>query len=141
MATGILSRGITLSYATTASGTFTTIPDLQEIPDLGGEPETVEVTTLADSAKRYIQGIKDYGSLGFTFLYDNSESTSNYRVLRGLEEAGSVVYWKVTFPDTTVFAFSGSVATTVSGSGVGDALTFDANITLNSDITVTNPSA
>lgn len=141
MATGILSRGITLSYATTASGTYTAIPDLQEIPDLGGDVDTVETTTLADSAKRYIQGIKDYGDLEFNFLYDNSESTSNYRVLRGLEEAGNIVYWKVAFPDTTTFSFSGSVITAIDGAGVGDALTFKATITLNSDITVTNPSA
>ena len=61
MATGILSKGITLSYK--EAETFKVIPDLQEIPDLGGDTDTVETTTLADGAKRYIKGIKDYGDL------------------------------------------------------------------------------
>lgn len=141
MATGILSKGITLSYSATNTGTYKVIPDLQEIPDLGGSTETVEVTTLADGAKRYIKGIKDFGDLEFTFLYDNSGADSSYRILRGLEESGTISYFKVELPDGTAFAFSGEVATTISGAGVGDALTFTATITLNSDMAVTNPTA
>lgn len=140
MATGILSKGITLSYSKTGGSDYTVIPDLQEIPDLGGDVDTVEVTTLADGAKRYIKGIKDYGDLQFTFLYDNSSEASNYRILRGLEDAGGVNYFKVTLPDDTTFTFSGEVATAIAGAGVGDALTFTATITLNSDMVVTNPS-
>jgi hypothetical protein len=78
--------------------------------------------------------------LAFKFLYDNSGATSNYRIVRGLEEAGSVVDWKVTFPDNTEFAFSGEVTTSIDGASVNNAITFTANITLNSDITVTNPA-
>lgn len=139
MATGILSKGITLSYKN--SEVWVEIPDLQEIPDLGGDVDTVEVTTLADGAKRYINGIKDYGDLAFVFLYDNSTATSNYRVIRGLEDTGAITEWKVSFPDETEFAFTGSVVTKIAGAGVGDALTFTATITLNSDIKVTNPAA
>lgn len=142
MATGILSKGITIGYSTSSTSpiTYTAIPDLQSIPDIGASPEKVEVTTLADSAKRYIAGIKDYGDLDFEFLYDNSAATSSYRVVRGLEDAGSVVNWQVSFADGTKFAFSGTVTTTITGVGVNDALTFKASIALNSDITVTNPT-
>lgn len=141
MATGILSKGIQLGYKASASATsYTVLPDLQSIPDLGGSVEKVEVTTLADGAKRYIQGIKDYGDLEFVFLYDNSATTSSYRVLRGLEEAGDSVNWQIELADGTKFAFSGEVATSLAGVGVNDALTFKAVITLNSDMTVTNPT-
>ena len=78
--------------------------------------------------------------MAFKFLYDNSGATSNYRIVHGLEEAGSVVDWKVTFPDNTEFAFSGEVTTSIDGASVNNAITFTANITLNSDITVTNPT-
>lgn len=139
MATGILSKGITIAYKNASN--YVNIPDLQEIPDLGGDVETVEVTTLADGSKRYIKGIKDYGDLEFTFLYDNSSASSNYRILRGLEEADEINEWKVTFPDDTEFTFSGSVVTTITGAGVGDAIAFKATITLNSDIAVKNPTA
>lgn len=138
--TGILTKGIELKYSATSGGSFKIIPDLQEIPDLGGDVDTVEVTTLADGARRYIKGIKDYGDLEFTFLYDNSSADSSYRIMRGLEESGKITYFKIELPDGTAFDFSGEVATSIAGAGVGDALTFTATITLNSDMSVTNPA-
>ena len=136
---GILTKGIKLSYKKQGS-TYEEILNLQECPDLGGTAEKVDVTVLADGNKKYINGIKDYGDLAFKFLYDNSGATSNYRIVRGLEEAGNVVDWKVTFPDATEFAFSGEVTTSIDGASVNNAITFTATINLNSDITVTNPS-
>ena len=141
MATGILSKGIKLGYSATKSSTYTDIPDLQEVPNLGGSAEKVEVTTLTDSNHRYINGIKDYGDLEFKFLYDNSTETSNYRVLKGLETTGAVTYWQVTFPDGTKFTFSGQVSTQIDSAAVNSALTFTATITLNSEIEVANPAA
>lgn len=136
---GILTKGIKLSYKKQGS-TYEEIANLQECPDLGGTAEKVDVTVLADGNKKYINGVKDFGDLAFKFLYDNSGATSNYRIVRGLEEAGNVVDWKVTFPDNTEFAFSGEVTTSIDGASVNNAITFTANITLNSDISVTNPS-
>ena len=134
---GILSKGITLSYKKDTQ--FVVIPDLQEVPDLGGSAEKVDVTTLADGNYKYINGIKDFGDLEFKFLYSNSGTESNYRICRGLEEAGKVVEWKVSFPDGTGFEFSGEPSTTIDGQSVNSAITFTLNITLNSDITVSNP--
>lgn len=134
---GILSKGITLSYK--KNEVYTVIPNLQEVPELGGAAEKVDVTTLADGNYKYINGIKDFGDLAFKFLYDNAGEASNYRICRGLEEAGQVVEWKVEFPDGTGFAFSGEPSTTIDSAAVNAALTFTLNITLNSDIAVTNP--
>ena len=136
---GLLTKGITLSYKKDGSN-YEVIANLQECPELGGTAENVEVTTLADGNKKYIKGIKDFGELAFKFLYDNSGAESNYRIVRGLEEAGNIVEWKLTFPDNTTFAFSGEVTTAIDSAAVNAALTFTATITLNSDITVTNPS-
>ena len=136
---GILTKGIKLSYKKQGS-TYEEILNLQECPDLGGTAEKVDVTVLADGNKKYINGVKDFGDLAFKFLYDNSGATSNYRIVRGLEEAGNVVDWKVTFPDNTEFAFSGEVTTSIDGASVNNAITFTANITHNSDITVTKPT-
>lgn len=133
---GMLSLGIELGYSSTKEGSYTTLKNLQEIPDMGAEPETVETTTLADGAHIYIAGLKDYGSLAFTFLYDANQEGSSYKALRGLEEAGEVKFWEVKFPDGTKFHFSGTVNTMVSGVSFGDAINFTANIVCNSDIEV-----
>ena len=139
---GILSKGIKLGYSATNGGTYTDIANLQECPQLGGSAEKVDVTVLTDGNYKYINGIKDFGELAFKFLYDNSGETSNYRVLRGIEEEqettpGKITYWQVTFPDGT---FTGQVSTQIDSAAVNSALTFTANITLNSEIAVVNPS-
>ncbi|MBE6782972.1 MAG: hypothetical protein E7536_03055 [Ruminococcaceae bacterium] len=68
----VISKGIKLSYkATESAEAYTELTDLQEIPELGGDTEAIEITTLADAAHRYTDGIKNYGdSLAFKFLYD-----------------------------------------------------------------------
>ena len=79
---GILSKGIKLGYSKADTSTYTDIPNLQEVPDLGGTPDQVDVTVLTDSVYHNINGIKNLGELAFTFLYDNSGASSNYRVLK-----------------------------------------------------------
>lgn len=137
---GILSKGITLGYAVGLTDNYTIIENLQSCPNLGGAAEKVDVTTLADGNYKYINGIKDFGDLEFTFLYDNSGETSNYRIVRGLEDDGAMVNWEVSFPDGTKFHFSGEVATATQGGDVNTALQFVATITLNSDIVVVHPA-
>lgn len=137
MVTGLLTKDIKLSYKKSAS--YEVLDGLMEVPSLGGTPDKVEVTTLADASRRYIKGLKDYGDLAFKFLYDNDTETSNFRVLRGLEESGNVVEWKVEFPDGTGFEFSGECSVAPSDGSVGGYIAFTLNISLNSDIKVTNP--
>ena len=134
---GLLTKDIKLSYKKDSS--YEVLDGLMEVPSLGGTPDKVEVTTLADASRRYIKGLKDYGDLAFKFLYQNDTATSNFRILRGLEESGKIVEWKVEFPDGTGFEFSGECSVAPSDGSVGGYIAFTLNISLNSDITVTNP--
>ena len=69
----VISKGIKLSYKTSGE-TYTDLTNLQEIPDLGGESEAIEITTLADAAHMYTDGLLNYGdSLGFKFLYEKEQ--------------------------------------------------------------------
>lgn len=133
MSKGILSKGITLSVDGKE------ISNLQQIPSLGGTPEKVEVTTLADESIQYINGLKDYGDLEFKFLYDNSGESSNYRTLKKIEQAGEAVECIVTLPDTTTFTFNAVIAVSLDEASVNSALTFTCSCGLQSDITVENP--
>lgn len=137
---GVGAVGITLSYKKSGS-TYTELEGLQEVPELGGEKEKIEITTLADSAKRYRNGIKDYGDLAYKFLYDNSTATSNYRVLKGFDDNDDVVDFKITYADGTSHAFRAQVGVKLDGVGVNGVMTFTANLSLQSDLTTTNPVA
>lgn len=152
--TGILSKGITFEIYEHNIGTNQdvfpiegqgVIAGLMEIPDLGGTPEKVDVTTLADGSYKYINGLADYGDLAFKFLYDNSTTNSNYRLLEQIcREVGPktnmVAKVTITFPDSTKFMFDCLPSITLDGAGVNAALTFTLNCALQSDIKVTHPA-
>jgi hypothetical protein len=121
----VISKGITLSYKKDAS--FVELTNLQEIPELGGEAEAIEITTLADAAHMYTDGIKNYGdSLAFKFLYEKAQFTT----LNGLGEAE----WKVELPDGATCTFGGTCSVKLDGVGVNAALTYTLSIKPNSEM-------
>jgi len=120
---------------------FTEIPHLMEVPELGSTPEKIDVTTLADTSKRFIPGIKDYGDLVFKFLYDNRAAGANYRVLKGMEDAGNTVTYQLRYPDGSTHTFDAIPSVSMDAGTINGALTFSATMMLQSGITVANPSA
>jgi hypothetical protein len=120
----IISKGITLSYKKDAA--FVELTNLQEIPELGGDTESIEITVLSDEAHKYTDGIKNYGdSLTFKFLYD----TEQFETLTQLEGTSE---WQVELPDGTTCLFSGTSAVKLDGVGVNAALTYTLAIKPNS---------
>lgn len=139
MAQGLLSKGTKLLMKATGS-TYENLEDLMSVPELGAEKEKVEVTCLADSAKRYINGIGDFGDLSFKFLYDATEASS-YRKLKAVEDADAVKEFKIELPDGVSIEFTAGVSTKIEAVEVNGALTFNASLTLNSDMNVVFPQA
>ena len=125
-----ISKGIKLSYKTTSGeANYTPLTNLQEIPDLGGESEAVEITTLEDVAHMYTDGLLNYGdSLAFVFLYETEQFTT-LTALEGETE------WQVTLPDTTTCSFSGTSSVKLDGVGTNSALTYTLSIKPSSEMT------
>ena len=124
----VISKGIKLSYKA-GEGQFTALTNLQEIPELGGETESIEVTTLADAAHMYTDGILNYGdSLAFKFLYEK-EQFSTLVALKGEPE------WKVELPDGSSCTFKGGSSVKLDGVGVNAALTYTLSIKPSSELT------
>lgn len=118
----VISKGITLSYGDKV------LTNLQEIPDLGGETEAIEITTLADAAHMYTDGLKNYGdSLAFKFLYEE-EQFSTLNALTGSQS------WKVTLPDGATCSFNGTSSTKLDAVGVNAALTYTLAIKPNTEM-------
>lgn len=119
------SLGITLDV-----GSVKAVSGLTDIPDMGATPEKLDVTTLADASRQYIEGIKDYGDLEFTFIYE-SGADGNYAKLAALEGNQECV---VTFPDGSKFSFNGEISLRIVGVGVNAVITFVMAVALSSDI-------
>jgi hypothetical protein len=104
----------------------TELTDLQEIPELGGEVEAIEITTLADTAHVYTDGLLNYGdSLAFKFLYEKAQFTS----LSGDKESAE---WRVELADGSTCTFSGTSSVKLDGAGIGTAITYTLSVKPNS---------
>lgn len=114
----VISKGIQLFLGEKA------LTNLQEIPELGGTAESIEITTLADVAHTYTDGILNYGdNLAFKFLYEKEQFTE----LNGTDQA----QWKVELPDGATCSFGGTCSVALDGVGVNSALTYTLNIKPN----------
>ena len=108
------------------------LTNLMEIPELGGDVEAIEITTLADDAHRYTDGIKNYGdSLAFKFLYEATQ----FSELNG--STGSKE-WRVELPEGETCSFGGSCSVKLDGVGVNAALTYTLSIKPNSEMVWAN---
>ena len=105
------------------------LSNLQEIPELGGDAESIEITTLADEAHKYTDGIMNYGdSIAFKFLYATEQ-------FNALQESTENDTWKVELPDNTTCSFGGKGAVKLDGVGVNAALTYTLAIKPNTKMT------
>ena len=47
--------------------------DITEFPDLGGDPELLETTTLSDKMQTYVNGVQSNDGMTFNANYDHTE--------------------------------------------------------------------
>lgn len=115
-----ISKGITIKVANNV------LTNLQEIPELGGTRESIEITTLGDDAHMYTDGILNYGdNIAFKFLYEKEQFTT----LNGLSGTQTIV---VTLPDSSTCTFSGTCSVKLDGVGINAPLTYTLNVKPNS---------
>lgn len=109
----------------TGTLTYTKLVDIKEFPNLGGSPETLETTTLSDSARTYIDGLQDQEAMEFTCNYTKTDFTT----LKGLE--GTETNFAVWFGadssgqpngNNGKFSFKAKPSVYVKGSGVNEVV-------------------
>lgn len=124
----VISKGIKLSYKGGETATLKELSNLYEIPELGGDVDKIEVTTLMDSAHTYVNGIRNYGdTIAFKFYYEKVQFTE----LNGLVDENDnpiVCEWEVELPDGVKYTFSGAPSVKLDGVSYNAALTYTLNI-------------
>ena len=137
----MLANGAKLGYkATKEASTYTDLPGLKEIPDMGVDPEKVDDTCLTDKNKIYENGIGDLGDMIYKFRFDNKTAKSTYRILRGLQDSGETYSFQETLPDGTVTTFDAQVSVKRTGGGVNGVIDCDATMMIQCDLVVTDPA-
>lgn len=141
MVTAISIQGTTLSYKTTGS-TFTEVDGVLTFPALGQKPEKVDMTPIHSDGYYHYRpaALKDFGDMDFQCLYDNKTETSNYRVLKKMQDDGTEASWEIKYPDNTAHVFTASCAVVMDeGSDKDGNITFTLTLYPSSGVTTTNP--
>jgi len=135
------SKGTKLSVGTDPVAPATTVTykklyGLFTVPEMGGTPEQIDVTNLEDSHKRSILGIQDTGTLDFEFYAAKSEADTDtqirdtWNILRGYQTAGTVLNWKLEYPDGEGFFWKGTCSVRRQSTGVNNAIKFTLTVGL-----------
>jgi hypothetical protein len=130
----LAATGTKLGYkATEGASTFTDIDELLEVPEFGGTPEKIDVTTLKDTVKKSVPGVIDYGDLAFRFIYDKA-------VYQAISTLTGPIPWQLTLPDGVKFDFTAIPSARMAGVAVNGALTFAISMDMQSEIVPTFPT-
>lgn len=123
-----------LMHKGASASAYTKLIDIKEFPDLGGDPDMLETTTLSDKMQTYIAGIQSLDGLSFTANYDLTDykalkaldgKNEKYAVWFGGTESGGVL--TPTGSDGK-FSFDGQLTAYPTGGGVNEVV--DIGITI-----------
>ena len=133
------SKGTKLSVATVPQSgdpSYKSLYGLYSVPEMGGTPETIDVTNLDDATKRSILGIQDLGSLEFEFyatedeIDTSSQIRDTWNILRGYQTAGTALMWKLEYPDGEGFTWQGKCSVRRTSQGINEAGKFTLSVGL-----------
>lgn len=105
----------TLKWGTDAA-TVAKKVDIKDFPDLMGEPNMLETTTLSDGAQTFIPGIKSMDTMNFTFNYTKTD----FEAVKADE--GKPLHYELEFSDGSAFVWQGSHVATLPGKGVDEVI-------------------
>ena len=123
-----------LMHKESSGETWKKLVDIKSFPNLGGERETLETTTMSDKAQTFIPGIQSSEVLSFNANYD----MATYQALKALEgkDESYSVWFGATENNGTVtpdgsngkFDFKGDLSVYVKGADVNNVVEMGVNI-------------
>lgn len=128
-----------------ATEAFEKLIDITDYPDMGGDPEMLETTTLSDKMQTFIAGIQSADGLEFNTNY-TLEGYKALKALEGKEEQYSLWFGGTEAEDGTVtptgaegkFDFKGQLSVYVTSGDVNAVRKMKMTIAPSSPITLAN---
>ena len=117
----ISTLGVTLKMGE-SEGALEKVVDIKDFPDLIGDPNMLETTTLSDEAVTNIPGIRSSDMLTFTCNYTKADFTAVN------EKANTDLYYSLEFSDGSKFTWQGQHTCGLPGKGVDEVIEFTINI-------------
>lgn len=116
--------------------------DIKDFPNMGGQPEQIETTTLSNPVQTFCEGVQSLEALVFTANYIKSdydkikalEGTQKFALFIGKMSQG------VSDGSDGKFYFNGTVNCYLKGAGVNDVAEMEITITPSTSIDTTEPA-
>lgn len=120
--------GVTLKWGASADAAAKVV-DIKDFPDLIGEPEMLETTTLSDPQVTNIMGIKGSDMLTFTCNYTKADFSAVN------DDAEKPMFYVLEFSDGSQFSWQGQHTCGMPGKGVNEVVEFTINIAASTAVT------
>lgn len=118
-------NGTKLEYAETKTGAKKVIKGLVTVPDIGGEPDSIDTTSLDNTKyKTEIYGLQPAVKLPYEFNLESPSATANIKIASDLEDSGKTYFWWLTFPNGVEVSYRSKVKTSIKGGSTGDLIKF-----------------
>ena len=127
----INTYGLTLKWGD-SDATVAKVVDIKDFPDLIGDPEMLETTTLSDPQVTNIPGIKGSDMLTFTCNY----TSADFKAVN--DDAETPLYYALEFSDGSKFTWQGQHTCGMPGKGVNEVVEFTINIAASTAVTFTS---
>lgn len=119
---------VALKWGTSAE-TVKKVIDIKDFPDLMGEPEMLETTTLSDAQVTNIPGIKSSDSMAFTYNF----TSADFAAVEA--DANKPLFYELDFPDGSSFSWQGQHTSSIPGKGVNEVIEATINIAASTPVT------
>lgn len=125
---GLVSTGTILEIAEPGNTSdYKNVADIKTVPTLGGAPQEVDVTTLADDQVKQLEGIKAATSVAFSVQY-KGPSWNEIHVKSGDRKQYN---WRVTYSDGMQVTLTGSFSIQFGEAQSNGALTYTITISVS----------
>ena len=124
----ISSYGVVLKWGTSTEAVAKKV-DIKDFPDLFGDPNLLETTTLANKQQTYIPGILSSDMKAFTANY----TAADFKACN--DDADKDLYYSLEFSDGSKFTWQGKHTMGLPGKGVDEVIEMTINVVPSTDIT------
>ena len=131
-ATGDIDKNATKVSSSSEKPTiYQKLADITDFPDLIGDTEDIESTTMSDKQRTYEKGLQGAPTDSFTAQFDKD----TYAILQTLSESGNKYYFCLLLEGSgSLFTWQGEVSVGLGGAGVGEIISMPIKTTFSTQV-------
>lgn len=136
------TMGTKLEYSTNSGTSWTRVYGLASTPDIGGEPNKIDSTTLDNTVyETSVQGLMPAVELSYEFNVQLlNDASANLRLIKTLADAKTQCKWRLTKASGITFEYEAVPTISYASDEQGNIEKFSMYHDLKSEMTVTLPS-